>query len=104
MLIPLARSGALNAAPVWAIAALVVPWLARSRSLAINTVFTAVWCATTVAATEAAMRVTRPPHGAAIIPTATIGALCAGLIVLGPDILRAWQQRPQSRGSPRELA
>ncbi len=104
MLIPLARSGTLSAAPVWAIAALVLPWLVRSRSLAINAVLTTIWCAMTVAATQAAIGLSHPPHGSTTMPTAVTGAIAAGLIALTPGILNAWRQRPQSRGSPAELA
>jgi hypothetical protein len=49
----LASSGALLLAPVWALAALVLPWLVRGRSLALDIVAAAGWAAALAAGTAA---------------------------------------------------
>jgi eukaryotic-like serine/threonine-protein kinase len=46
-------SGALLLAPLWAVAALVLPWLVRGRSLALDVVGAATWAAALGAATAA---------------------------------------------------
>ena len=54
---PILTSGALAAAPVWAVAAVTLPWLVRNRSLTLDTVFVVVWSATLVSATGAAISI-----------------------------------------------
>jgi hypothetical protein len=49
----LAGSGAPALAPVWAVAALVLPWLVAGRPLAVDIIGAAVWAAALAAATAA---------------------------------------------------
>jgi len=104
VLIPLGRSGAFTAAPVWALAAITLPWLVRGRWLAIDAILAVTWSATTLAATQAAIGLTHPPGGGGTISTGAAGAVAAACVALAPGILRAWREHPQSRGSPAELA
>jgi hypothetical protein len=100
LLLPLLRSGALAPAAVWALSALVLPWLVRGRSLPADVVMAVVWSATTVAATTAVLAAARaspmqagliqagPAHPSAhpatalSVPGATSGAIVAALAAL----------------------
>jgi eukaryotic-like serine/threonine-protein kinase len=86
---PLLSSGVLAAAPVWALAALIVPWLVRGRSLARDIVLVTIWAATSASATIAAIQLVRPGQVPLSDGTAVLGAVAAAIIVLAPGLLRA---------------
>jgi hypothetical protein len=84
LLEPLATSGILVLAPIWALGALVLPWLVRGRSPALDLVFATAWAAGLAAATEAAGEWAQhaPPRGVAA------GAVAAGVLaVVVPRVL-----------------
>jgi hypothetical protein len=74
---PIVTAPALAGALAWAAAALVLPWLARGRSLIADSVVVAVWSATVVA-TVAALAPAAPVRGAAQ------GAVAAAVVALIP--------------------
>jgi len=76
---PLVTSGAAILIPLWAVAAVVMPWLVRGRSLPADVVGATVWSAGLAAAT-ASLGVAvsgETPHGL------VAGALAAGIIAVG---------------------
>jgi eukaryotic-like serine/threonine-protein kinase len=83
---PILTSGALAAAPVWAIAAVTLPWLVRNRSLTLDTVFVVVWSATLVSATGAAISIVHAGTTQPTERTALIGAFAGALIALAPSL------------------
>jgi len=103
VLSPIVTSGALLAAPVWAVAAVALPLLTRSRSLAVNTVMAVTWGAVTVAFTQAALTFAHPHHGAATIRTATAGALASVAAAVLPDLAKAARAGAHPAGSRPEL-
>jgi hypothetical protein len=95
---PILSSGVLAAAPVWALAAVVLPWLVRGRSLPVDLVLVTVWAATTVSATETVIALAH--HGSRSPRTAVVGALAAGVVALVPRLPRAWRHG-RDPGNPR---
>ncbi len=83
---PIVTSGALAAAPVWALAAVTLPWLVRNRSLTLDTVFVVVWSATLVSATGAAISIVHAGTAQPTEQTALVGALAGALIALAPSL------------------
>jgi tRNA A-37 threonylcarbamoyl transferase component Bud32 len=100
---PISHSGALAGAPVWALAAAVLPWLIRGRSLAVDLVLVTVWAATLVSATEAASAAFAGTHSLGTPPTAVLGAIASGLVALWPSLLRALREGRHSRSPHTEL-
>jgi serine/threonine protein kinase len=80
VLLALLGSGLPEAALVWAVAAVVLPWLVRGRAPFLDIALTAVWAAATVSGTAAA--------GAQSIRGAVLGALAGALIALRPAVPR----------------
>ncbi len=103
MLSPIFSSGVLAPAPVWALAAVVLPWLVRGRSLPLDFVLAAVWAATTVSASHTAIAIVHPGTDAFAAPTAIPGAVAAGLLALAPSLTRAWRSRRQRRSPQGEF-
>ena len=89
---PLLSSGLLAPAAIWAIAAIVLPWITAVRSLAVQVVLVTVWAAMLASATETALRAGggAPAHspGAAVA-----GAVGAALVALAPGMSRRWRPR-----------
>ena len=76
----LTGSGALLLAPLWAVAALVLPWLVSGRSLAADLVLAAAWAAGLAAATAAVAERAGLPEPRGLVA----GAVLAGaLAVIG---------------------
>jgi eukaryotic-like serine/threonine-protein kinase len=73
----LASSGALLLIPVWAAAALVLPWLVPGRALALDVVGASAWAAATVAATAAVAEETGLPEPRGLVLGAVAGAALA---------------------------
>jgi hypothetical protein len=78
VLAPLATSGALVLAPLWALAAVVLPWVARGRHLAADVVGATAWAAGLGAATEAVAEWA----GTGTAHPATAGAVAAGVLAV----------------------
>ncbi len=93
---PLLSSGVLAPALVWALGAVVLPWITASRSLSVQVVLVTVWSAALASATATALRIGHA--GIAVRPgAAVLGAFCAGVVALAPALLRRW--RPSSRSA-----
>ena len=88
----LVSSGALAAAPVWALAAVVLPPLVARRSLLIDAGRVAVWAGMLVGCTEAAIALTHFGVGRATLHGAAVGATGAAVIALAPSALAAWRR------------
>ena len=85
---PLISSGALAPAPVWAIAAAILPWVVRGRSAAIDFVLASAWASGLVAATYASLRMVHGSLASATLHNAVLGGVCAFAFVLAPSIVR----------------
>ncbi len=88
----LLSSGAVAAAPVWGLAAVVLPMLVTRRSLLLDAGRVALWAVLLLACTELAIAVTHFGSEHATIHGALIGALGAALVALGPSAASAWRQ------------
>jgi hypothetical protein len=87
---PIATSGVLAGALVWALAAVVLPWLVRGRSPALDLVLVSIWAAITVSATSAVIALSSTSHSATGVPTAVGGALAGAVVALAPALRNAW--------------
>ncbi|HWF25945.1 MAG TPA: hypothetical protein VG275_10880, partial [Solirubrobacteraceae bacterium] len=90
---PLLTSGALAPAVVWAGAAVILPWLVRGRSAAVDLVLASAWAAGLVAATYAALRTVHGSLAGATLRDAVLGGVAAFAIALAPSILRTFRAR-----------
>jgi len=86
---PTLTSGVLAAAPVWALGAMVLPWLVRGRSLHLDVVLVAVWAATVVSASTTAIALAAPGSVHLAQGTAVFGAILGAAIALAPGLIRA---------------
>ncbi len=114
VLLPLLSSGALAPAPVWALGALVLPWLVRGRSLALDAVLAAAWAGAVVSATIVVLGGVHsgggvheihgmgPALGAWFGPAA--GAALSALVALAPSTLRRWRAARRRRSARAGLA
>jgi serine/threonine protein kinase len=84
VLTPALSSGALAPVLVWALAAAVLPWLVLGRSLALDFVRVVIWAAVLVSATSAAIAAVHSSDAVHAAPSAVIGAIVAGVLVLVP--------------------
>ena len=85
VLAPAVTSGALALGLLWGVAALVLPWLVRGRSLALDAVAAAVWAAGTASATAALAVALGLPEPRGLVA----GAIAAGVLALALAHLRA---------------
>jgi len=76
---PLVTSGVLSVAPLWALAAVVLPWVVRGRSAAIDLAAAAVWAAALALGTQAMLDAAAPqaPGARGLALGAVAGALGA---------------------------
>ena len=88
LLAPLLSSGALAVAPVWALAATVLPWLVWGRVPALDVVRALLWAAMLVTTTVVVLAVVHP-SGGLHAPTAALGAAAAAAVAVAPSILAA---------------
>jgi serine/threonine-protein kinase len=86
----LLSSGALAAAPVWALAAVVLPKMVTRRSLFVDAGRVAAWAAVLVASTEAAISLAHFGLARATLSGTVLGAVGAGVIALTPSAAAAW--------------
>ncbi|MEO6858064.1 MAG: serine/threonine-protein kinase [Solirubrobacteraceae bacterium] len=96
VLTPMITSGALVPAAIWALAAAVLPWLVRGRSLVADSVLVVVWSATVVSTSTAAIAAVHGPDGVTTAPAAVLGAAVGAIVALAPVWLPApaalWQR------------
>jgi hypothetical protein len=92
VVVPLIGSGALALAALWALAALVLPWLVRGRSLALDFVMATAWAAGTAAATQAIGAWLGSPDPRGLVA----GAAAAGVLAMAlPRVLAPQPPPPQ---------
>jgi hypothetical protein len=84
VLVPLITSGALLYAAVWALAALLLPWLVRGRWLALDIVAACAWAGALGASTAATAGFIGAPEPRGVV----LGAAIAGLLAVGVPHLR----------------
>jgi serine/threonine protein kinase len=97
---PLVNAGALAPAPVWALAAALLPGMVRGRSLAGDALRVTVWSGALLLATTLALGLT---HGARSLGTpgsAVLGAAAGAAVALAPTGAKIWRGARQS-ASPR---
>jgi serine/threonine protein kinase len=97
---PILGSGALSAAPVWAAAAVVLPWLLRGRGLALQFVLVSAWSAMVVSATGTAISLVHSPDRLLGSSTAVAGAVAGALVALAPGAAEAVRTSRADAGSP----
>jgi hypothetical protein len=105
VLSPLLRSGALAPAVIWALAAVVLPWLVRRHSFALDLVRCVVWAAMLVSGTSAAVVAAGGLPRAPGLHGAILGAGLAVVVALGAPWLAtarvAWRPgRPLNGAGP----
>ncbi|HEY8764610.1 MAG TPA: hypothetical protein VIM18_10480, partial [Solirubrobacteraceae bacterium] len=100
---PLLRSGILAGGLVWAAGAVVLPWLVRSRSLAVNAVLACVWSAVLLSATEVAIAAADGSGRLDAPRTAILGAIAAVFVALSPSLLVAARAAHRPEGARAEL-
>jgi hypothetical protein len=81
---PVLESGALLYAGVWALAALILPWLVRGRWLALDVVAASAWAAALGAGTAAAAEAIGAPEP----PGLVLATFVAGLLAVAIPHLR----------------
>jgi hypothetical protein len=100
LLAPLASSGVLAPAAVWAVGAVTLPWLVRRRSLALDAVRVLAWAAIVVSCTGAAIAAVHGSDAVGAPPSALIGAAAAVAVALAPSLREMWRGALHS-GGPR---
>ena len=86
---PLIHAGLLAPALVWAAAAIVLPWIVRARSPALDLIRVTIWAATVASATVILIK----PASLIDSRAAVLGAIASALVALVPTILAAWWRR-----------
>jgi hypothetical protein len=82
VVVPIITSGALITGAIWAGAAVLAPWVATGRSLAVDAVRTVVWAAVLAAGTGLG-------HGIVVHPAAAVGAAIGAATLIGPSVVAA---------------
>jgi len=104
VLAPLLSSGALAPAPVWALGALVLPWLIRGRSLGWDTVLAAGWAVSVVAATTIVLAASHSAQVAGVPRGAVLGAVASALLAVAPTASRSLRAAHRARSLRAGLA
>ena len=84
-------SGALAPAPVWALAAAILPLLVSRRSLMRDLAAVVAWAGLLVVLTELAISVQQVGAAAAALHSVLVGALAAAAVAIAPSALAAWR-------------
>ena len=90
-LAPLLTSGALLYVAVWALAALILPWLVRGRWLAVDVIAASAWAAALGAGTAAAAQAIGAPEPRHL---ALASIVAGGLAVVLGHLRRVWVVEP----------
>jgi hypothetical protein len=93
VLTPVATTGVLAPALVWALAAVVLPWLVSGRSPALDVVRVVIWAAMLASATGVAITAAHGSDPVGSAPGAAIGAVVAAAVALMPLAVTMWRQR-----------
>ena len=100
LLATLVVSGVLAPALVWAAAAVVLPWLVRGRTPALDVVRVVVWAAVLASATGVAIAAVHGSDPVGSPPRAALGAVLAAGVALMPLGATMWREALHSGGSP----
>jgi len=100
LLSPLISSGVLAPAAIWAAAAVILPWLVRGRSVAMDVLRVVAWATIVVSCTGAAIAAVHGSDPIGAPPTALVGAAAAAAVALAPSLLEMWREALHS-GGPR---
>jgi eukaryotic-like serine/threonine-protein kinase len=92
VLTPMATTGVLAPALVWALAAVVLPWLVSGRSPALDVVRVVIWAAMLASATGVAITAVHGSDPVGSAPGAAIGAVVAAAVALMPVAVTMWRQ------------
>ncbi|MDQ6745279.1 MAG: hypothetical protein M3Z27_04585, partial [Actinomycetota bacterium] len=103
VLVPILSSRILLGAPVWGLAAAMLPWLLRRRSLGVDAAVATVWSALTVAATEVAIATVSSPLRPISVDTVATGALAGCLLAVVPSMLAARRRSRHAQGPGPQL-
>jgi hypothetical protein len=95
VLTPLVSGGLLAGALVWGLAAMVLPWIARGRSLPFDVIRVTMWAATVAAATPTVVAVGHD-HVTLRPGAAAVGAVVSAVVALARPHLAMWRSRAQS--------
>ncbi|HTX46869.1 MAG TPA: serine/threonine-protein kinase [Solirubrobacteraceae bacterium] len=87
---PVLSAGVLAPAPVWAIAAVVLPVLVTGRRLVFDAIRVVIWAAMLLAMTSTMLVVVGAPAALATPSGAVLGAAAAAAVALAPTALRSW--------------
>jgi serine/threonine protein kinase len=87
---PVLSAGLLGPAPIWAIAAAVLPVLVTGRRLAFDAIRVVIWAAMLLAMTSTALVVVGAPAALRTPSGAVLGAAAAAAVALAPTALRSW--------------
>jgi eukaryotic-like serine/threonine-protein kinase len=90
VLAPVLSAGLLAPAPIWAIAAVVLPLLVAGRRLSFDAIRVVIWAAMLLAMTSTALAVVDAPAVLRTPSGAVIGAAAAAAVALAPTALRSW--------------
>jgi serine/threonine protein kinase len=101
---PLVTAGALAPAPVWAVAAVVLPWLVRGHSLPGDALRVSIWSVALVLATTVALGLLHGAHGLGEPRSAVLGAAVGAAVALAPTALTTWRAARQYSGPRAGLA
>jgi len=101
---PLVNAGALAPAPVWAIAAVVLPWLVTGHSLVGDALRVIVWSVTLVLATTVVLGVLHGARSLGEPHSAVLGAVVGAVVALAPTVLTTWRAARHYGGPPAGLA
>jgi serine/threonine-protein kinase len=102
---PLATTGVLAPAAVWALAATVLPWLAgRRRVPALTVVIVFGWAAGTAAGTAIVLNLAARGHGVILPGEGILGAVACGFGALVPNVRGQRRLREHRPDADRELA
>jgi serine/threonine protein kinase len=104
MLWPLITAGTLAPAPVWAIAAVLLPGMVRGRSLAADGLRVTVWSTALVLATALALGLTHGARSLGMPGSAVLGATAGAAVALAPTGVKIWRGARQSAGPRAGLA
>jgi hypothetical protein len=96
LITPMVGAGVVAPAAVWAIAAAVLPWLVRGRSLVLDALLVVIWSATVVSACTAAIAAIHGAPETSTAPDAVLGAVAGAGLALG----RVWLPYTHARRRP----
>jgi len=104
VLVPLVSGAVLAPALVWAIAAVVLPWLISGCSLAGDAVRVTIWAVLLVLATTVIAGLLHGPQGAGAPPSALLGAVGGAAVAIAPTAINAWHATRHPPGPSTGLA